>query len=60
MLGIRNKTVKARRILKKLDKKAYEQGALGVTGNAYVQSRDRLKDSGTMTPPLMFEAPGSK
>ena len=45
MLGIKTKTVKARRALKKLDKKAYNEGALGVTGNAYVQAKERLKDS---------------
>lgn len=49
MLGIsQKKATKARRALKKLDKKAYEQGGLGSTGNAFVQAKDRLKDGDAM------------
>ena len=44
MLGLKTKTVKARRALKKLDKKANAEGVLGVTGNVYVQTKERLKD----------------
>jgi len=35
--------VKARRTLKKLDKKAYDQGVLGGTGNPYVQAKNPKK-----------------
>jgi len=54
MLGINGSTVKARRALRKLDKKAYDQGALGVTGNAYVQAKERSKES-AVTPAFSAE-----